>query len=383
VAQDNTDFYALLGVARTASDDEIKRAYRAKAREFHPDANPGNAEAEEKFKQVSIAYEVLKDPDKRRQYDQFGIDGIRGMGGGGGGDPFGFGAGGFADLFEAFFGGGGSPFGGGGRRGQAGPPRGGDLEATMDLPFVEAVFGTTHELEVRLPVACDACSGSGAAPGTSASTCPDCQGAGELRRIRQSLLGQMVTSSPCGRCGASGQIVESPCTTCRGEGRRTEARSYKVDVPAGVDHGTTLRLTNKGAAGVRGGGNGDLYVHLRVASHPRFERNGYDLIERLEVPFTQATLGAGLKYETLDGTEDLVIAPGTQSGKVFRLRGRGVPHVNGRGGRGDLLVQVAVVTPSRLSKEEEDLLRQLAAIRGEDVAPPDNSWLKRIRSAFK
>jgi molecular chaperone DnaJ len=382
VAQDSTDFYDLLGVARTASDEEIKRAYRAKARELHPDANPDNPEAEERFKQVSIAYEVLKDPDKRRRYDQFGIDGIRGMGGGGGqGDPFGFAAGGFADLFEAFFGGQ-NPFGSGGRRGPAGPPRGGDLEVSVELTFEQAVFGTAHELDVRLPVRCEACDGGGAAPGTAPSTCPDCQGSGELRRVRQSLLGQMMTTSPCGRCGSTGQVVSSPCPTCRGEGRRTEQRTYTVDVPAGVDQGTTLRLTGKGAAGMRGGPNGDLYVHLRVGPHPRFERNGYDLIEQLQLPVTQAALGAHLAYTTLDGEEDLVIGPGTQTGKVFRLRGRGVPHVNGRH-RGDLLVHVVVTTPTALTKEQDDLLRRLAESRGETVAPPDHSFLKRIRSAFR
>lgn len=383
MAQETTDFYALLGVPRTASDEEIKRAYRARARELHPDANPGDPEAEERFKQVSIAYEVLKDPEKRRRYDQFGIDGIRGMGGGGGGagDPFGFAAGGFADLFEAFFGGQ-NPFGGGGRRGPAGPPRGGDLEVTVDLGFEQAVFGTAHELEIRVPVRCEACDGSGAASGTSPSTCPDCQGSGELRRIRQSLLGQMMTTSPCGRCGATGQIVPSPCTACRGEGRRTEQRSYTVDVPAGVDTGTTLRLTGKGAAGMRGGVNGDLYVHVRVAPHPRFERSGYDLVEQLQIPVTQAALGAHLTYPTLDGDEDLVIGPGTQTGKVFRLRGRGVPHVNGRH-RGDLLVQVVVATPTSLSKEQEEALRRFAELRGDAVAPPDHGFLKRIRSAFK
>lgn len=378
-----TDFYELLGVSRTASDDEIKKAYRAKARELHPDANPDNPEAEERFKQVSLAYEVLKDPEKRRRYDQFGPEGLRGMGGSGqAGDPFGgFGAGGLGDLFEAFFGGSGG-FGGGGRRGPSGPPRGSDLEAVVDLSFEGAVFGSSADVTLRLPVSCETCNATGAAEGTSASTCSQCQGTGEVRRVRQSLLGQMVTSSPCGRCSGMGQVIERPCPTCRGEGRRTEARTYTVDVPAGVDNGSTLRLTGRGAAGPRGGPNGDLYVHVRVAEHDRFHRDGFDLVHVLELPMTQAALGVHLPFETLDGTEDLVIPAGTQTGRVFRLRERGVPHVNGRG-RGDLLVHVHVVVPTGLSKAQEELLRRFAEERGEEVAGPDTSLLGKIRSAFR
>ena len=377
------DFYELLGVGRSASDDELKKAYRVKARELHPDANPDDPRAEEQFKKVSLAYEVLKDPDKRRRYDQFGPEGLRGTGAAGNaGDPSGGGFGNLGDIFEAFFGGGGSPFGGGGRRGPAGPPRGPDLETTIDITFEQAVFGTKHEIDIRVPVHCDACEATGAAPGTAAASCPQCQGTGEVRRVRQSLLGQMVTASPCGRCGATGQVIDKPCPTCRGEGRRTEQRSHNVNVMAGVDNGTTLRVTNLGGAGPRGGPNGDLYVHIRVRPHERFEREGYDLIHRLDLPMTQAALGAHLKFTTLDGEEDLVIAPGTQSGKVFRLRERGVPHVGGRG-RGDLLVQVMVVTPTHLSKTQDDWLRQVAAERGEEVAPPDRTLFGKIRSKFR
>ena len=380
----NTDLYELLGVGRKASDDEIKKAYRVKARALHPDANPDDAAAEEKFKEVSLAYEVLRDPEKRQRYDTYGLDGLRGTGSaGGGGDPFGFGGGGLGDIFEAFFGGN-SPFGGsgGGRRGPSGPPRGSDLETIVDLAFEGAVFGTKTDVELRLPVRCDTCTGSGAAAGSTPITCPQCQGAGEVRKVRQTLLGQMVTASPCGRCGGVGQVVEKPCPTCRGEGRRTEARTYTVDVPAGVDQGSTLRLTGKGAAGPRGGPNGDLYVHLRVAPHERFQREGYDLIEDLDIPFTQATLGVHIPFETLDGTEDLVIPGGTQSGRVFRLRHRGVPHVNSRE-RGDLLVRAHVITPTSLNKTEEELLRRFAEERGETVAPPDKGIFGRIKSAFR
>ena len=333
---------------------------------------------------MTVAYETLRDPERRRRYDMFGPDGTRA----GAGDPFagaGFGGGGLGDLFDAVFGGSaGSPFGGGGGRGRrrAGPVRGADAEVALDLEFDAAVFGAEEEVSVRLPVACQTCNGSGAKPGTHPSTCSQCGGSGEVSQVRQSLLGQMVTTQPCGRCGGLGQEIASPCATCRGDGRLVEDRALVVEVPAGVDDGTTLRLTGRGAAGPRGGPPGDLYVHLRVRPHPRFERQGYDLVHELHLPVTQAALGTSLRFETLDGTEEVVVPQGTQTGRTFRLRNRGVPHVNGHG-RGDLLLQVVVDTPGQLSEAQEALLRQLAADRGEDVAPPDTGMLSRIRSAFK
>jgi molecular chaperone DnaJ len=373
------DYYELLGVSRDATADELKRAYRRLARELHPDTNP-DPEATERFKEINRAYETLSDPERRQRYDMFGDAPGTGQGGAGF-DPFG--GGGLGDIFDVFFGGGGqSPFSRGGRGGPSGPPRGADLEVTLDLGFEDAVFGASEELSVRVPVSCSTCSGSGAEPGTSPETCGECGGAGTVRQVRQSILGQMVTAGPCRRCGGMGEIVASPCKDCRGEGRRTEERSFTVDVPGGVDTGSTLRLSGRGAAGPRGGQNGDLYVHLRVRPHDRFERVGYDLVEDLHVPMTQAALGAHLKYETLDGDEDLVIPAGTQSGRVFRLRGRGVPHVNDRG-RGDLLVRVVVDTPTSLPPEQEELLRKLAALRGDDVAPEEHGFFSKIRSAFK
>ena len=373
------DFYELLGVSRSATDEELKRAYRARARELHPDTNP-DPEAEERFKRITVAYEILRDPEKRRRYDMFGPDGLRGAaagGGGFGGDPFA----GLGDLFESFFGA--SPFGGrSGARRRTGPPPGPDMEVALELGFREAIFGGRHEVKLRLPVPCDVCQATGAKPGTSPQPCGTCGGSGEVRQVRQSILGQMVTSGPCARCGGLGQVVLDPCDTCRGEGRRTQERAYTVEVPAGVDNGNTLRLTGSGGAGPRGGPRGDLYVHLRVRPDERFTRQGTDLVHVLHIPLTQAALGAHIRYETFDGTEDLVIPKGTQPGRVFRLRGRGVPHVDGRG-RGDLLVQIMVDTPTNLNKEQENLLRLLAAERGEDVAPADSGFLSRIRSAFK
>lgn len=377
-----TDYYALLGVASSATDDEIKRAYRKLARELHPDAGHGDKAAEERFKEVTVAYETLRDPERRRRYDMFGPEGARTAE-----DPFaGAGVGGLGDLFDAFFGGG-SVFGGGAggratRGGRAGPPRGHDVELRLQLDFEEAVFGVHRDVTVVLPVGCETCHGSGARPGTTPTRCSQCGGTGEVRRVRQSILGQMVTASSCPRCGGLGEEIASPCPDCRGEGRRHEERALTVEVPAGVDDGTTLRLTGRGAVGPRGGAPGDLYVHLGVRPHDRFVRQGYDLVHELHVPMTQAALGAHLPFETLDGTEDLVLPAGTQAGRVFRLRGRGVPHVNGRA-RGDLLVRVAVDTPTELTKAEEDMLRQLAALRGDDVAPPDSGLFSRIRSAFK
>jgi len=378
------DYYALLGVSSSATEDEIKKGYRKVARELHPDTNSDPA-AEERFKAVTLAYETLRDPERRRRYEMFGPEGVRGSGAAGTGssgasgfpgDAFG---GGLGDLFETFFSG--SGFGGGGRRG-GGPPRGADMETALDLDFEEATFGTQSQVRVRLPVTCESCSGSGAEAGTKATTCQACGGAGEVRQVRQSILGQMVTASACRRCGGTGQSIADPCPTCRGEGRVTREQTFTVDVPAGVDNGSTLRVPGRGSAGPRGGQAGDLYVHLRVRPDQRFTRQDYDLVHVLHLPLTQAALGAHLRFETLDGTEDLVVPKGTQNGRVFRLRGRGVPHVDGRG-RGDLLVQVVVDTPDDLSREQEDLLRQLATERGDEVAPPDTSAWARIRSAFK
>lgn len=381
------DFYEVLGVSKSASADEIKKAYLRLARELHPDANPGDSTAEERFKLVNLSYETLRDPERRRQYDMFGPAGLRGTGaaGTGGGDPFGgFGAGGmggFGDIFDAFFGGG---MGGAtsGSRTRTGPRKGEDAEATVVIDFAEAVFGVHHELSVRLPQTCETCAGSGARPGTTPVTCSQCGGTGEIRRVRQSFLGQMVTASPCNRCVGTGEEISSPCVDCRGEGRRREERTFVVDVPAGVDEGSTLRLPGRGAGGIRGGPPGDLYVHLRVRPHPVMTRRGFDLLAVVHVAMTQAALGATVAFETLDGEEEITIPGGTQSGREIRLRGRGVPHLQSRG-RGDLIVTVIVDTPDELTKEQDELLRRLAEVRGEEVAPHDAGLMSKLRSAFK
>jgi molecular chaperone DnaJ len=381
------DYYAILGVGRTANEDEIKRAYRKLARELHPDrhaSSPGAMETnEERFKLVNRAYETLKDPERRRQYDMFGAEGERGAGGPGG-DPFaGFAGAGLGDIFDAFFGGANAgPFGGRGGARRAGPPQGENVETVIDLEFAEAVLGAEKEVAVRAPVVCETCTGTGAQPGTTAVSCTTCSGLGEVRRVRQSLLGQMVTSSPCPRCGGTGEEIPSPCPDCRGQGRRMDERTYTVDVPAGVDDGSTLRLSGRGAAGPRGGPPGDLYLHLRVRPHASLTRDGFDLRTTLHATMAQAALGAQLKVETLDGPEELTVPPGCPSGLELRLRGRGVPHLQRRG-RGDLVAAIAVDTPTELTPTQEDLLRRFAAERGEDVTPPDAGFMSRIRSAFK
>tara|TARA_B110000014_G_scaffold245251_1_gene217080 strand:+ start:609 stop:1736 length:1128 start_codon:yes stop_codon:yes gene_type:complete len=373
-----TDYYELLRVDRGASPDELKRAYRKLAREYHPDANPNDEEAEAKFKEISEAYAVLSDEEARTRYDQFGHEGLRS--GGMGGDPFNFD---LNDIFENFFGG--NPFGGARNRGRAGPPPGEDQEIVLDLEFDEAVFGVDKKVEMQTALACDSCEGSGAAEGTSARSCNSCGGVGQVRQVRQSLLGQMVTTAPCGTCGGLGEEIPSPCSVCRGEGRRRDTVSYEVRVPAGIDSGSTLRLTGRGAAGPRGGPSGDLYVHLRVGESDTFVRDGDTLHARLHITMLQAALGARIDFETLDGVVELAIPPGTQPGEIFRLRDHGVPRLEGRGrGRGDLLASVEVEIPSQLSAEDEQQLRQVAKQRGEEVADPgDRTVLGKIRSAFR
>jgi len=371
------DLYGLLGVSHDASDDEIKRAYRAKARELHPDANGGDPESEARFKEVSFAYEVLRDPERRARYDRLGPASF-GQGGAGGTGGFDFDAG-LGDLFEAFFG----SMTGGGRTRRRGPQPGADAEVNLVLTFAEAAFGARRELAVRLPVTCENCAGAGAKPGTVPLECPDCQGTGEIRRIRQSLLGQVVTAVACGRCQGLGQTIPDPCPACRGEGRRMEDRSFVVEVPAGVEDGSTLRLAERGPAGPRGGPNGSLFVHLAVTPDSRFERVGDDLHATLHVGMAQAALGTQLEIETLEEPHQVAVASGTQSGHVVRLKGLGVPHLRGRG-RGDLLVHVLVDTPRDLTPKQEELLSQLAAERGEVVEPPGgrDGVFSRIRSAF-
>ena len=368
------DFYELLGVSRTASEDELKRAYRRLARELHPDANPGDTESEARFKQITVAYETLRDPERRRRYDLFGPEAARGTGAGAR-DGFGF-AGGLGDLFDVFFNQG---FGSSGPRG--GRRQGADAEIVLQIALKDAVFGARRDVSLKAPVTCTTCAGNGAREGTTASTCPDCRGSGQIQRVRQSILGQMVTATACGRCSGLGEIIASPCPDCRGEGRRLEDRTFTVEIPPGVDDGATLRIGGAGAAALRGGASGDLYVHLRVEADSRFETVGHG--SHHDAPPLGGPGGTrhGGELDTLDGPYLLAVPPGVQTGRVLKINGHGVPRLRG-GRRGDLLVQVFVDTPVRLSKEEDELLRKLAELRGEQVQPPEAGLFSRLRSAF-
>jgi len=348
----NTDLYAVLECDANASPDELKKSYRRLARQYHPDANPGDPNAEARFKEVSQAYEILSDPDRRANYDRFGSDV-------GAGNPFG--AGSVQDIFDMFFGGMGarSPQ-------RRGPQPGPDAEISFDITLDDAAFGATHDVTVTLPQRCTTCDGSGCAPGTSPIRCEECDGVGEVRRVRNSILGQMVTSSPCARCHGTGSRIESPCSDCRGEGRRNAPSTLNVQIPAGVEDGSTMRLADRGPAGARGGPNGRLFVHLRVTSDERFERVGDDLHHEAHVAFTQAALGATIDVPTLRSSTSIDVEPGSANGTVHRIRHEGIEHLHGRG-RGDLYVHLVVDVPTSLDDESTDLLRQLATHRGEGV----------------
>jgi len=370
------NYYELLGVSSDATDDQIKRAFRALARKYHPDANPDDPTAVERFKEINEAYETLRDSERRRRYDMFGPDGAN-AGPFGSGGSFDAGAFGLNDLFDAFFGGG-APRG----RGPAGAARGSDAETVLDLDLVDVVFGARKTLELQMLVGCERCSGSGCAAGTHPDRCSTCEGSGEVRQVRRSLLGQIVTAGPCTACGATGQVIPNPCDVCGGAGRVNGHTSIEVDIPQGIDDGQRLRLSGRGPAGPRGGPCGDLYVGVRVARHPTLERKGDELWHRLPVSIVQAALGTQIDVTTLDGVHEIDVAAGTQPGTLIRLRGLGVPSLRTTR-RGDLVVEVRVDVPTKLTDEEAQLLAQFAELRGEKVSSVHEGLLARIRSAFK
>jgi len=370
------DYYEVLGVERNASAQELKKAYRRLAMEYHPDRN-GSADAAERFKEINRAYEVLSDADMRVRYDRFGHAGVDGAGGAG---PQGFEGfstfEGFGDVFDAFFGGGQR----GGRR-RRGPGRGADLRYNLTISFEEAVFGAEKDIEFTRQERCSACSGKGAAPGTDPVTCPDCNGAGEIRRAQQSIFGQFVNVATCGRCQGEGRVVTSPCAVCRGTGREKSRRKISVRIPAGVEDGAQIRLTSEGEAGQRGGDQGNLYVVLTVEPHPQFERVEDHILLELPVNVAQAALGATLVVPTLDGEVEFDLPPGTQSGDDFILRGKGVPHLR-TPGRGDMVIRVTVVVPEELTGEQRDLLTRLADTMGTPALPKKGkSFFERLKDA--
>jgi len=359
------DYYDVLGVGRSASQDEIKKAYRGLARQYHPDVNK-SPDAEARFKEINEAYQVLSDQEKRATYDRFGHSGVQGRWGDVG--DFGFGFGGFGDIFEDLFG-----FGPRTRTRRA-PSRGADLRYDLTISFEEAIFGCDRELEIPRYETCPRCRGSGAEPGTSPIRCPQCNGTGEVRRTQQSIFGSFINVTTCPRCGGEGEVVNTPCGECRGQKRVRVTRTISAKVPAGVDNGTQIRLAGEGEPGVYGGPPGNLYVIVSVKPHRYFRRQDNNIILELAINVAQAALGDEVMVPTLDGDEILVIPAGTQTGKVFRLRGKGVPYLR-RNGRGDQLVIVQVAIPTDLSDEQKRLFKDLARTLGKEVIPQEEKGL--------
>ena len=366
------DYYDILGVGRNAGDDEIKAAYRKLARQYHPDVNKED-HAEEKFKEINEAYGVLSDREKRARYDRYGKAGLGGMGGG----PQDF-TGDFSDIFEDLF----SGFGfSTGRRSRRGPRRGRDLQMQVTLTFEEAVFGVEKEIEFSRDETCSRCNGNGAEPGTTPVKCATCGGQGEVRQVRQTFLGQMVQTAPCPTCNGRGETISSPCTTCRGSGLERKKVKKKVQIPAGVDGGTQIRLAGEGAPGENGGPSGSLFLVLDVRAHKFFKRRDNDILLNLDINVAQAVLGAEIEVPTLDGDEKLKIPSGTQPGKVFTLRGKGVPYLR-RKDRGNQLVIVNVAIPTKLTKEQKELFEQLAESLGTTVNPQEKGFLDWLNEAL-
>jgi molecular chaperone DnaJ len=359
MATSEQDYYRILGVERGATDAEIKRAFRKAAQQWHPDVS-AEPEAQERFKEINEAYQVLSDPQRRQAYDLFGRAGV---GGGFGEADAGFsGFGGFGDIFDAFFGGGGA---GATRRGR--PSAGSDLRYDLRVTFAEAIAGTEKEIEFPVLGRCDTCGGSGAKPGTEATSCSGCGGRGEVRHVRQTMLGQMVNVTTCPRCRGEGRTIETPCETCRGDGRTERRRTLRVTVPPGIDEGHQIRLGNEGEVGPRGGPAGSLYVAVHVTPHPALKRQGSELYLDLDLSIAQAALGTKVVIPTVEGEEELEIKPGTQPGTELRLRGRGVPHLRRPNVRGDLHVQIGVKVPTKLTKAQRAALEAYAREAGETV----------------
>jgi molecular chaperone DnaJ len=369
------DYYDVLGVSRDASDEEIKRAFRRLAQRHHPDVDT-NSGAEERFKELNEAYRVLSDRQRRTAYDMFGHAGVDGAATGGF-EGFGGGFGPFGDIFDAFFGG--APAG---SRRRTRVVAGADLRYDLTIDFAEAVFGVTKEISFSTLVHCRTCEGTGGEPGTEPERCPDCGGTGERRRVAQTILGQMVNIVACPRCNGEGRVISSPCHACHGDGRIEEERKLQVTVPAGIDDGQRIALEGQGEAGPRGGPPGDLFVVIGVRPHPELRRRGSELYYELPVTFPQAALGATLTVPTVEGGDEVAVPAGTQSGHEVRLRGKGVPRLRGSG-RGDLHVVVNVVVPSKLTKRERELLRQLDEVSAPAVVPKGGGGIfERIRDAF-
>ena len=381
MAENKRDYYEVLGVDKNASADEIKKAYRKSAMKYHPDRNPGDKEAEEKFKELGEAYEVLSDPEKKSRYDQFGFAGVDpNYGGGAGGFNGGFGGfGDFGDLGDIF----GSFFGGGGRRQstQNMPRRGENVGARLDLTFEEAAFGAEKEVAAQRIENCAVCNGSGSADG-KVETCSQCRGSGQVRTVQTIMGMQMQSTATCPQCSGRGKIIKNPCNTCRGKGKVRRTQKIKVNVPAGIDHGQTVRLRGEGCVGSNGGPNGDLMVDVYIRQHPIFERDGVHVYCEVPITFTQAALGAEIEVPTLDGKVKFDIPEGTQTGKMFSLTGKGIPAVNNPKRRGDHRFTVVVETPTKLTKEQKELLKKLDETMDKKSNPKRNKFFDTIKDFF-
>lgn len=376
---DKRDYYEVLGVSKGASDDEIKKAYRKMAKQYHPDLNPGNAEAEAKFKECNEAYEVLSDADKKAKYDRFGHAGVDPNYGAGGGGFDGFGGMGFdmGDIFSSIFG---SGFGGGfggGRANPNAPQRGGDIQTNITISFEEAAKGCRKTVEVNRVEVCDGCSGSGAAAGSTAKTCTQCGGSGQVTTQQRTILGVMQTQKPCPTCGGKGTVIPNPCAKCRGAGRIRRAAKVEVNIPAGIDDRQAVSVRSQGNKGINGGPAGDLRVGVNVRSHPYFERDGYNVWYQANISYVQAALGCELIVPTLDGDVKYTVPAGTQPGDVFKLKDRGIQNLNGRS-KGDQLVRIEIVVPKKLSEKQKDMLRDFEA----DLNPANVSTLNDEKKGF-
>ena len=376
MAAEKRDYYEVLGVNKGASEDEIKRAYKKMARKYHPDLNPDNKEAEEKFKEVNEAYEVLSDADKKARYDQYGHAGVDpnfGAGGFGGGFDGSFDFGDLGDIFGSFFGGG---FGGGRRTNPNAPQRGESIRMSIAISFEEAAFGCEKAVTVERYETCDTCHGNGCAPGTSPEVCPDCHGTGTVQVRRQTPMGVFATSSPCPKCGGKGRIIHQPCKDCRGSGMVRKKKTIQASIPAGIDNGQTISIRGQGHAGKNGGPSGDLLITITVRPHELFRREGTSVLCEAPITFAQACLGAELEIPTIDGKVKYELPEGTQSGTTFRLKGKGIPELNGRG-RGDQYVTVYIETPRNLNREQKDALRKFSETLSEGNYEKHRSFFKK------
>lgn len=372
------DYYEVLGVSKSATDAELKKAYRQIAKKYHPDLNPGDKEAEAKFKEANEAYEVLSDPQKRQQYDQFGHAAFENGGAGAGYGAYGD-FGGFSDIFDSFFGGGFSSFGGRSRKN--GPQKGRDLHKSVTVTFREACFGVKKEISILKFESCDKCGGTGAKQGTSPEQCPVCHGSGQVSQTQRTPFGAFQTSSPCSHCGGSGQIIKDPCKACGGSGQVRKTKTLEINIPKGIDDGQTLTIRGEGEPGKRGGPNGDLYLEIRVQRDKIFQRDGYDVYVELPVTFAEAALGAKLVVPTIDGKIELSVPEGTQPDAKFVLKGKGIPYLRGSG-RGNQYVIVKLEIPKRLSQKQKKLLQEFDSACESTNHSQKKTFMETIKDMF-